>query len=210
MKEEFWLDVWRNNDIGFDQKTANPLLVKHMIVLNLSVGDCVFVPLCGKSIDMIWLLKQGYKVIGVELSEDAIEQLFDALKVKPRICSDRSFKRYSAYNIEILVGDFFALTDDILGPVDAIYDRACLVALPLDMRTRYVRHIKQICASTPQLLVTFDYDQKQQAGPPFSITEDEVNNHYARSHQVALLEQVEVEGGLKGGCQAVEQIWLIK
>ncbi len=106
MNIKFWLDVWDNNEIGFDQKTVNPLLASHIKSLDLASEDSIFVPLCGKSIDMIWLLKQGYKVVGVELSEAAIEQFFAALEVKPEIWTDQSFKRYSAYNIEILVGDY--------------------------------------------------------------------------------------------------------
>ncbi len=210
MDIQFWHDAWHNKEIGFDQKAVNPLLASHIKSLNLASEDSIFVPLCGKSIDMIWLLKQGYKVVGVELSEDAIEQFFAALKVKPEIWTDHSFKRYSAYNIEILVGDFFKLTDDIVGPIDAIYDRASLVALPQEMRPDYSQHLTSICDTAPQLLITFVYDQSQQDGPPFSIDEDEVNQHYLKDYQVSLLDSVQVAGGLKGGCDADEQVWLLQ
>ena len=210
MKQQFWRDVWDNNDIGFDQKAVNPLLAGHLKALNLAPGDSVFVPLCGKSIDMVWLLKQGYKVVGVELSEAAIEQFFDALKVQAEIWTDHAFKRYSAQNIEILVGDFFQLTDDIVGPIDAIYDRASLVALPQDMRPDYSQHLMTVCAQAPQLLITFVYNQSLQDGPPFSIDEDEVNLHYLSDYQVSLLDSVQVAGGLKGGCDADEQVWLLR
>ncbi|TDR23564.1 thiopurine S-methyltransferase [Marinicella litoralis] len=209
MQKEFWFDVWQNNELGFDQKAVNPLLVSHIKSLNLATGDTVFVPLCGKSIDMIWLLKQGYKVVGVELSEAAIEQFFATLEVKAEIWNDRSFKRYSAYNIEILVGDYFQLSDDIVGPIDAIYDRASLVALPHDMRLAYCRHLMEVCDLAPQLLITFDYDQGLQEGPPFSISQNEVIQHYDAHYQVTLLDSVDVKGGLKGGCQADEQVWLL-
>ncbi len=210
MQKQFWLDVWDNNEIGFDQDAVNPLLSGHIKALGLSQGDSIFVPLCGKSIDMIWLLKQGYKVVGVELSEDAIEQFFAALKVKPEIWNDHSFKRYSAYNIEILVGDYFALTNDKAGSVEAIYDRASLVALPEDMRNDYTQHLVKVCQKAPQLLITFVYDQSLQDGPPFSITEDEAHQHYIDDYQVSLLDSVDVTGGLKGGCQADEQVWLLR
>ena len=209
MQQEFWLEKWDNNEIGFDQKAVNPLLARHISSLNLSPGSCVFVPLCGKSIDMVWLLKQGYKVVGVELSEDAIEQFFAALEVKPEIWTDQSFKRYSAYNIEILVGDYFKLTEEILGQIDVIYDRASLVALPLDMRNDYSRYLMNITGTAAQLLITFKYDQSLQDGPPFSISEDEVSQHYAKHYQLSQLESVDVAGGLKGGCAAAEQVWLL-
>lgn len=210
MQQEFWLEKWDNNEIGFDQSEVNPLLVNHFKSLNLSSGASVFVPLCGKSIDMVWLLKQGYRVVAVELSEDAIVQFFAALKVKPEIWTDQSFKRYSAYNIEILVGDYFKLTDDIVGPIDAIYDRASLVALPSDMRAEYTQHLMAVCETAPQLLITFVYDQSLQDGPPFSISKAEVSEHYAKHYQVKLQDSVDVAGGLKGGCQADEQVWLLR
>ncbi len=210
MQKQFWLDVWDNNDIGFDQKAVNPLLENHIKALNLAAGDSVFVPLCGKSVDMVWLLKQGYKVVGVELSQAAIEQFFAALKVKPEVWTDQSFKRYSAQNIEILVGDYFQLTDDLVGPIDAIYDRASLVALPSEMRAEYAKHLVKISDSAPQMLITFNYDQSQQDGPPFAISEAEIQQHYATPYHVTLLDSVEVQGGLKGGCQAKEQVWLLK
>jgi len=210
MEQKFWFDVWQNNDIGFDQKTVNPLLASHLKSLNLAPGDSVFVPLCGKSIDMVWLLKQGYKVVGVELSEDAIEQFFVALKVKPEIWIDQSFKRYSAYNIEILVGDYFKLTADNVGPIDAIYDRASLVALPENMRSDYTQHLISVCDHAPMMLITFNYDQSLQNGPPFSISSEEVNQHYAKHYQISQLDSVEVPGGLKGKCKADEQIWLLQ
>ena len=40
-------------------------------------GTCsVFVPLCGKSLDMVWLLEQGFSVTGCEISELAVQQFF--------------------------------------------------------------------------------------------------------------------------------------
>lgn len=209
MEKKFWHEVWQNNDIGFDQDSVNPLLAQHVKALNLKPGDSVFVPLCGKSVDMLWLLKQGYKVVGVELSESAVKQFFDALKVEPEIWSEHALKRYSAQNIEILVGDFFALTDDIVGPVDAIYDRASLVALPLDMRPDYTQHLMAVCNTANQLLITFEYDQSQQAGPPFSISTEEIKQHYAQHYKISQLDSVDVKGGLKGGPQANEQVWLL-
>jgi len=210
MQKEFWLDVWNNNEIGFDQKAVNPLLARHFTSLNLLPGSCVFVPLCGKSIDMVWLLKQGYKVVGVELSKAAIEQFFAVLEVKPGITKDQSLTRYSAHNIEILVGDYFKLSEEIIGPIDVIYDRASLVALPLDMRIDYTQYLMNITATVAQLLITLKYDQSVQDGPPFSISEDEVSQHYAKHYQVSLLDSVDVAGGLKGGCQADEQVWLLQ
>ena len=209
MKKQFWLDVWDKKQIGFDQKSVNPLLAKHMAALNLSAGSRVFVPLCGKSIDMIWLLKQGFQVVGVELSQDAIDQFFLAMGIQAEVTEINGFIRYSAPEVEIYVGDYFALTAALIKSVDAVYDRASLVALPNDMRNDYTQQLRAITETALQLLIAFNYDQTQHSGPPFSISEDEVKQHYAKHYQIALLESVAVVGGLKGVCAAEEQVWLL-
>ena len=134
MDRVFWHQKWESNDIAFHRSEANPLLVKYFNELSLAKGSRVFVPLCGKSLDIPWLLSHGYRVAGAELSKIAIEQLFDELGVTPEISRDGELDHYRANNIDLFVGDIFDVSDKMLGPVDAIYDRAALVALPEDMR----------------------------------------------------------------------------
>jgi thiopurine S-methyltransferase len=117
---------------------------------------------------------------------------------------------YSAENIDIFVGDIFDLSRSVLGRVNAIYDRAALVALPETMRNRYASHLMAITNRAPQLLICLDYDQSLLDGPPFSITDHEVNRHYQGSYDLTLLASVDVVGGLKGKCQAKENVWLLK
>jgi len=169
MNPDFWLDRWQKNSIGWHQPKANPFLVRYFQELSLSQGSRVFVPLCGKTLDIAWLLANGYKVVGAELSQSAIEQLFAELDVVPKIAQVDDLQHYSFENIDIFVGDIFNLNSDILGTVDAIYDRAALVALPEEIRSRYRTPLKQITNLAPQLLLTFDYDQSLMDGPPFSI-----------------------------------------
>lgn len=210
MKADFWHQKWLNNEIGFDQPEVNPLLKNHFNVLHLAPNSRVFVPLCGKSIDMIWLLQQGMQVLGVELSQDAIERFFEVLEIPPKISRIDEFFCYQAENLTVYVGDFFALKAEHLGEISASYDRAALVALPEDMRKDYTRHLSLITNYAPQLLVTFDYDQAEHAGPPFAISADEVSSHYAQNYQIQLLESVPVKGGLKGYCEAIEQLCSLK
>lgn len=209
MQADFWYDKWSSNEIGFDQNQPNPLLVDHWSDLNLKPGGKVFVPLCGKSIDMVWLLQQGYQVVGIELSEEAIQRFFQALEVKPDVIQMGDFTLYQTTMLRIYVGDFFALKDTHLGMIDATYDRASLVALPAEMRGDYCQHLLAITGQAPQLLITFDYDQSQQAGPPFAIPASELQAHYGTNHQIKQLASVPVKGGLKGRCEALEQVWLV-
>ena len=96
----------------------------------------------------------------------------------------------------------------MLGRVDAIYDRAALVALPPTMRSRYTAHLNDITEHASQFLITFEYDQKKMEGPPFSITEDEVKKHYEKSHKPVLVERAGLKNGLKGN-QAKEAAWVL-
>lgn len=210
MDAEFWHERWANNEIGFHGSEVHPLFKSLFSRLNLDANSRVFVPLCGKTLDIGWLLSQGHRVVGVELSDVAIEQLFSDLELKPEVKVVGDLIHYSAESLDVWAGDFFALTAEILGEVDAIYDRAALVALPEEMRIQYVQHLMGIANKASQLLITFDYDQSQMPGPPFCVGEDEVQRHYGSDYGLTLLESVDVSGGLKGQATANENVWLLE
>lgn len=209
MEDSFWFGKWERNEIGFHQPAANPLLVNNFKALALGKGSRVFLPLCGKTHDIGWLLSQGYRVAGAELSQMAIEQLFESLDVKPEISTLDSLLCYSAPGIDIFVGNIFALSDEILGSIDAIYDRGALVALPEDVRPRYTALLTKITHQAPQLVVTYAYDQRIVPGPPFSITTDELSLHYSAGYDLKLLWSEETPNGMKGRCSAIESVWLL-
>lgn len=210
MEADFWHQKWSKNEIAFHRNEANPLLVEYFRELGLPQGSRIFIPLCGKTRDIAWLLGQGYRVAGAELSLLAIEQLFSELGVKPAISNAGKLQRHSAANLDIFVGDIFELSRDVLGPVDAIYDRAALVALPRQMRDQYSAHLMEITGRAPQLLICYEYDQAAIDGPPFSISHEEVRRHYAGSYELNLLASPQVEGGMKGKCAATEHVWTLK
>lgn len=210
MDASFWHQRWEKNEIAFHQSKANPLLVEYFHQLSLAKGNRIFVPLCGKTLDISWLLSNGYCVAGAELSQIAIEQLFMELGVQPTISGVGEVDQWSAKDIDIFVGDIFAVSRKILGPVDAVYDRAALVAFPEGMRNRYTAHLTEITDKAPQLLITYDYDQNVMEGPPFSISNEEVKRHYRVNYEVTLIASADVSGGLKGKCAAKENVWLLK
>ena len=210
MDSSFWLQKWEKNEIGFHKSEANPVLVKYFAELSLLKGSRVFVPLCGKTLDISWLLSKGYRVAGAELAEMAVEQLFDELGVKPKISRIGKTSLYSAKDIDIFVGNIFDVSGEMLGSVDAIYDRAALVALPEEIRNRYTVHLKEITDKASKLLVTFEYDRNLMEGPPFSISKEEVDRHYSDSYDLSFLASNDVVGGLKGKCAAKENVWLLR
>ena len=136
--------------------------------------------------------------------------MFLELGIQPEISDIGAVKHYSATDIDIFVGDIFDVTRAMLGAIDAIYDRAALVALPENMRVRYTQHVTDITDNAPQILITFDYDQKLMDGPPFSISSEEVNRHYKDSYKISSLISLDVIGGLKRTTPAKETVWLLK
>lgn len=209
MDAAFWHQRWANRQIGFHQASVNAQLIKFFPALRLAKGARVLVPLCGKTLDISWLLENGFSVIGAELSEDAVIQLFEGLGISPQIEEVNGLRRYFAANVEIYVGDFFLLSRDLLGGVDAVYDRAALVALPAEMRQKYARHLIQLTGRAPQLLICYEYDQSTVDGPPFSIDDAEVRRHYAEVYALTLLEILSVPGGMKGKTSAQEKAYLL-
>lgn len=210
MKASFWHQKWERGDIGFHENEANPLLIEHFEKLNLAKGSRVFLPLCGKSRDAAWLLACGYRVVGAELSELAITTLFKELGLGPEISKVGELTRYSAKNINMLVGDIFDVSAEYLEPINAIYDRAALVALPAFIRRQYTSHLMNITNAAPQLLISYEYNQLLMEGPPFSVNENEVKQHYGATYQLKSVEIKNVAGGLKGKVASAETAWLLQ
>ncbi|MDE2341913.1 MAG: thiopurine S-methyltransferase [Betaproteobacteria bacterium] len=174
MEKEFWLERWQRNEIGFHQGDINPHLRRYWPEVAPASGR-VFVPLCGKSRDLLWLRDQGHGVLGVELSALAAQAFFEENGLAPARQSRPPFESFQAAGVEILCGDFFDLQAAHLKDVTAVYDRAALVALPPALRARYAAHLGAILRpGTRLLLVTFDYEQDEMNGPPFSVPVAEV------------------------------------
>jgi thiopurine S-methyltransferase len=209
MDARYWHQRWQENKLAFHNSETHPLLIQYFNKLSLVKGSRVFVPLCGKTLDIAWLLSNGYRVAGAELSEIAIEQLFAELGLKPEISQVGQLIHYSAENIDLFVGDIFHLSGKMLDPVDAVYDRAALVALPKEMRNRYTTHLMEITNKAPQLLIVYEYDQQLMEEPPFSINQEEINRTYRNSYGLTLMTSTDVSGGLKGKCEAKESLWLL-
>lgn len=210
MEASFWHQIWAEGDIAFHNKKAHPFLIEHLAKLQLVNNSRVFLPLCGKTRDIAWLLSQGYQVVGAELSEFAICELFEELGLQPQVIQEGAFKRYQSPDIDIWVGNIFDIKAADIGQVDAIYDRAALVALPLKMRPLYSAHLITLSQGAAQLLITFEYEQQQLDGPPFSITEPELLTHYAASYHIKRIVNKDVAGGLKGLVSAIETLWLLQ
>ena len=210
MDANFWHNKWETKQIGFHQSEVNEALRAHFTTLNLAQGSRVFVPLCGKSLDMHWLLDQGYDVVGVELSQIAVTELFAELDVVPTQTQCGELTCFAYENLVVFQGDYFALTQDMIGQIDAVYDRAALVALPESLRAQYTDHLIALTGTAPQLLLTFEYDQELVQGPPFSVRADEVARHYDADYELIELLREDIPGGLRGQASAQDVMWCLK
>jgi len=189
-----WRRCWREQRIdGFHQTEPNELLLECWPRLNLPPGCRVFVPLCGKSLDMVWLAAQGFEVFGVELSTIAAGDFFRALGLHPERQDGGSFSLFSAAGITIAAGDFFRLRAEDLRTIEAVYDRAALRALPPDERDSYVAHLVEVLPrEASMLLITTEDDVPPTfSGHPAPVDE-EIARLYAGRYQVELLQALKL------------------
>ncbi len=212
MDIDFWHDRWRQNQIRFHESSFNSHLVKHWRTLGVRPGARVFVPLCGKSRDMIWLAEQGHSVVGCEISTIAVDSFFKEAGLAPRCVNDGAIQRWSAGSIEILLGDFFSLNREQVGAFDAIYDRASLVALPETMRHRYAQTLARLAPpGTPMLLIAVTYPRHERDGPPFSVPESEVRDLFGGVANVELLASTpDSRAGERGRSGLTEQVYRLR
>lgn len=175
MDREFWLQKWERNEIGFHEPAGNRLLQRYWSAAGVPAGATVLVPLCGKSMDMLWLARQGYRVLGVELSEQAVQAFFAEHGLMPKTEPAGPFRRWRAEGIEILQGDLFALTPEHAPAVAGLYDRAALIALPKSDRLRYAQVLQRCLDRQARgLIVAMDYQPATEIRPPFSVSPEEV------------------------------------
>jgi len=181
---------------GWQQADVHPSLIEFLSRLECARGDRVFVPLCGRSLDMVWLAKQGLSVIGCEISGKAIKDFFSAVGLQPRKQADSKLIAWQAGPYTLYEGDFFAMTPDQVEEITAIYDRGALVALPKEGqrgRKAYMHQIRTLFGTgTKTLLITLDYDQSLMNGPPYSVNYEEVVWQYSFDHIIEFLSDTDI------------------
>lgn len=193
MNADYWCERWAKSETGFHQNEINPHLQRFWPALNLTPGSSVFVPLCGKSRDMLWLRGQGHEVVGVEICPLAVEAFFAENGLHTSVIKQGTFSVYKTERLRLYCGDFFQMASKDMAGVSAVFDRASLIALPPSMRSAYAAHMQTILASGVNiLLVTLDYPQHEMQGPPFSGKELEVRALYEKTGEVRLLYSADI------------------
>lgn len=176
---ELWQQSWRDRKMDFHQEVVNPHLVRFWEKLTLPPGSTIFVPLCGKSLDLVWLAAQGHRVIGVELSPLAVRAFFKENKIQAARRPAGRFTCWENGRISILCGDFFELSSNDLGVIAAVFDRASLTALPEDIRGAYLAHLRQIVpASCKIMLLTTEEPEEGETQYQDFAAADEISSLY--------------------------------
>lgn len=182
-----WLQSWREQRTEFHQTAVNPLLNRFWPGLELAHGSRVFVPLCGKSLDMIWLARQGHQVIGVELSPIAVADFFRENGLRPVKRKTGQFTLWNHGKLSILCGDYFALSSADIGPMDIVYDRAALTALPENVRGLYVAQLSRIAPEASQIfLLTMEDATEQATLAQATGVDEEIVRLYSAGFEIAL------------------------
>jgi thiopurine S-methyltransferase len=196
MELSYWVSRWEKNNIGFHMPGGYPGLKKAWKKLRLDTDQRILVPLCGKSDDLLFLSAHSSLVRGVEISEKAILEFFTEQGIKPGARSSHGFTIYYSGNIELWCGDFFKMPSVLKGEhgYDLIYDKAAMVALPEEMRSRYAKKLLQLAGSRASLLLHhFVYDQSEMNGPPFSISPSEIENLFGHEYNITTLESNQMD-----------------
>ena len=180
MEKEYWLKKWQSDDIAFHESRITPDLIAYLHELNLKAGDTIFVPLCSKSKDMLWLAEQGFHVVGLEVSPVACADFFAELNVTPHITRQSKFTQYEFNNIELLCGDIFELSKTDLSAIHAVYDCKALIALPPDTRKKYVDHLAQCLGTKIKILLLIRESSCKVSPPPYPVGSAEINLLYGR------------------------------
>ncbi|MEE4331640.1 MAG: thiopurine S-methyltransferase [Wenzhouxiangella sp.] len=210
MQSEFWQQRWQNDEIGFHEGTVNRFLAEHWPALSPRGDETVFVPLCGKSFDMVWLRERGHRVLGVELSSIACRAFFSERGVEPTVTETESFVHFAHDGIDLYCGDFFDLPLARFFDVELFYDRAALIALPPAVRQRYCARLGEIMGPGRRgLMITLDYPAQAFGGPPFAVSDEEVRRNLDRRfdidrlYRAPLANERLIERGLKSATESV-------
>lgn len=210
---EYWSGRWERGEIGWHQSEVEPNLVMHFSKLK---PTRVFVPLCGKSLDLVWLAKQGHEVLGAELCSIACQEFFKELGIVPEMSELGAFKVYSSGGLKLLNGDFFDLSTRELGKIGAVYDRAALIALPPPLRVRYAEHMTQLLENTQDpktfelLQIVLERSPEDVDGPPFSVSAVELARLYGTKFNIDPLSSEEVDMKNGGTSQTRECVYRLR
>ncbi|XP_056018021.1 probable thiopurine S-methyltransferase isoform X2 [Ostrea edulis] len=177
---------------------SSRLLEKHIDkLINGRQRIKIFVPLCGKSVDMKWLWDQGHTIIGVESVRSAVEEFFKEQSIKYTV-SDLPDIGGSVFTSEdermkLYCCDLFKFNSKLEGGMNAVWDRGSIVAINRDERQRYAELLTSLLSPDCRyLLDTLEYDETKYPGPPFYLSEQEIHNLFGDKLSITRLDRIDI------------------
>ncbi|MES0489573.1 MAG: thiopurine S-methyltransferase [Leptospirales bacterium] len=193
MDIKFWKERWEKGQTGFHQSEINLHLQTFWSSMGLKPGQRVFVPLCGKSLDLLWFLEKGFAVTGIEISEIAVNSFFEENNLQALEHNSEGMNYFNCKELSLICGDYYSLSSDMMEPIHAVYDRASLIAMPPEMRVSYAKHMGElVLPGTPILLVSIEYNQSEMSGPPFAVHSKEVDSLYENDFDVEIIDTKDI------------------
>ena len=202
MKPDYWIDRWKDGNIRFHDADPHRFLIEYFPHLNTRIDDSILVPLCGKSVDMTWIMSQSRNVVGVELSEIAIESFVEENNLIHTKSVGGEFAAYQGDRFKIFNGDLFHMSETDVCGIKAVYDRGSFVALPSGgLRERYADWMAlNLSTGCKVLLVTFNFDQEEMAGPPFTANRKTIHQLFEKDFSITMLKS-ELVVNIKPHCK---------
>ncbi len=190
MEISYWQSRWRKNNTGWHMDQVYPPLPDIWTRASFKSNACVLVPLCGKSLDLHWLAERAKHVIGVEVSQQALQEVIQKHAEQFTRDSSHGFTIYHSERMELWEGDFLKLPTSEIPAPDIIYDKAAMVALPPTSRPDYAQKLLDCCGEDTQILLqTFKYNQDEMTGPPFSVDAKEISRHFGKRFSLRLMHE---------------------
>jgi len=210
---QYWQARWATGQSQWNSEKPHQYLIKYLDVLTAgSKSVRFFLPLCGKAGDLLHLYQEGHTVTGVEGVPFVVEQFFRENKLDYEKVSLPEIRgwRYKTKDSRLCIYacDFFAVTPEMIGDVDAVYDRGALEAINVSDRPGYVKLMQQLIGKDFRyVLNAYEYDDSEFQGPPRNLPRDEVFNLFADFAEVDILEEADKsdENALKFNLE-----WMVK
>jgi len=180
-----WLTMWRDERIEeFHHPLVNPLLTRFWHSQKLKRNSRILVPLCGKSLDMLWLAEQGHRVVGIELSPIAVKAFFDENHLKVKKTRKGNFTCWKSGAIVIWCGDFFSLQKHQLGRIDSVLDKAALTALPECVREQYLTQLRTLIENDVGIFLLTVEDVEKDSGLDVTIIDSEITKLFREHFEI--------------------------
>jgi len=211
---QYWQARWATGQSQWHSDQPHKYLVKYLDELKGGQDKIrIFLPMCGKAGDLMWLYNQGHTVLGVEGVPFVVDQFFRESKLehdKAPLENGINGWRYKSKDgrMTILACDFFQLTPNMLGPIDAVYDRGALEAINPTDRVNYVTVMKSLLGQEFRYVLNgYEYDDTIFQGPPRNLPRDEVLTLFKEFCDVDILEEADAD---KASSDRFQLEWMVK